>query len=104
MIHPRGASKAAMSPDIAAPRWVVVVYRDRPEVLTEFSRTFNSAPWVSVLEDRRGAERRRLLVDSALRPSDRRATPGDPTQRPSYRLARRREDFGVCIQMAPSKR
>ena len=80
-----------MSPDTAAPRWAVVVYRDRPEVLAELSRTFTSAPWVSVLADRWQADRRRrqVLVGSELRLSDRPATPGDPTQRPSYRLARR---------------
>src|SRR5262249_4318960 len=91
--HPARFLEAAMTPDTAAPRWVVVVCHDRLEVLTELSRTVESAPRVSVLEDRRRAERRRrqVLVGSELRLSDRRATSGDPTQRPSHRLAQRGE-------------
>ena len=86
-----------MNPDTESPRWLVVVYPDRPDVLAQLSRTFGAAPWVSVLADRRRVERRRrqFLVGSELRLGDRRATPGDQTQRPSYRLARRGEGFDV---------
>ena len=86
-----------MSPDPASPRWVVVVRPDRPEVLAQLSTTFRSATWVGVLADRRRTERRKrqALVGSELRLSDRRATPGDQTQRPAYRLARRGEGFDV---------
>ena len=86
-----------MSPDAAAPRWLVVVFRDRPEVLAALSRTFESAAWVCVLADRRRGERRRrrVLVGSEYRLSDRRAMPGDQTLRPSYRHARRGDGFDV---------
>ena len=86
-----------MTTETASPRWVVVVYRDRPEVLAQLSRIFRGAPWVGVLADRRRGERRKrqALVGSELRLSDRRATPGDPTQRPSYRHARQGEGFDV---------
>ena len=95
-----------MTPDTAAPRWVVVVRPDRPEVLAQLSTTFRGATWVGVLADRRRTERRKrqALVGSELRLSDRRATSGDPTQRPSHRLAQRGEGFDVCIRMVPSKR
>jgi hypothetical protein len=86
-----------MSPDTATPRWLVVVYPDRPEVLEKLSRTFQRATWVSVLADRRQGQRRKrqALVGPELRLSDRRATPGDQTQEPTYRLTRRGEGFDV---------
>jgi hypothetical protein len=86
-----------MTAETASPRWVVVVGRDRPEVLAQLSRTFGAAPWVGVLADRRRNERRKrqVLIGSDLRLGDRRGTPGDPVQRPSYRLARQGEGFDV---------
>jgi hypothetical protein len=86
-----------MSPDTATPRWLVVVCPDRPEVLEKLSRTFQRATWVSVLADRRQGQRRKrqALVGPELRLSDRRATPGDQTQEPTYRLTRRGEGFDV---------
>jgi len=86
-----------MSPDTATPRWLVVVCHDRPEVLEKLSRTFQHATWVSVLADRRQGQRRKrqALIGPELRLSDRRATPGDQTQEPAYRLTRRGEGFDV---------
>jgi hypothetical protein len=86
-----------MSTEATAPRWLVVVYRDRPDVLAQLSRTFEAAPWVGVLADRRRNERRKrqVLIGSDLRLGDRRGTAGDPVQRPSYRLARQGEGFDV---------
>ena len=86
-----------MSPDTATPRWLVVVCHDRPEVLEKLSRTFQHATWVSVLADRRQGQRRKrqALRGPELRLSDRRATPGDQTQEPAYRLTRRGEGFDV---------
>jgi hypothetical protein len=86
-----------MSPDTATPRWLVVVCHDRPEVLEKLSRTFQHATWVSVLADRRQGQRRKrqALMGPELRLSDRRATPGDQTQEPAYRLTRRGEGFDV---------
>ena len=96
-----------MSPEIASPRWVVVVGRDRPEVLAQLSRTFRNAPWVDVLADRRRGDRRRrqVLGGADLRLGDRRGTPGDPVQRPSFRLARRDEGFDVfeATGLAPAR-
>jgi hypothetical protein len=86
-----------MSPDTATPRWLVVVCPDRPEVLEKLSRTFQRATWVTVLADRRQGQRRKrqALIGPELRLSDRRATHGDQTQEPAYRLTRRGEGFDV---------
>ena len=86
-----------MSSGSASPRWLIVVCPDRPDVLAQLSSTFRDATWVSVLADRRREQRRRreAFVRIELRLGDRRREPGDRTQRPSYRLARRGEGFDV---------
>ena len=80
-----------------SPRWLIVVCPDRPDVMAHLSSTFRDPAWVSVLTDRRREQRRRreAIVGAELRLGDRRRLPGDRTQRPSYRLARRGEGFDV---------
>lgn len=96
-----------MSPDPAFPRWLIVVYPDRPDVFAQLSWTFREARWVSVLSDRRRGQRRRreAPVGTEARLGDRRRSPGDRTQRPSYRLARQGEGFDVleATGLAPAR-
>src|SRR5262249_54776576 len=75
--------------DAKRPRWVVVVQVTRPEVYTKLLRTFEGAPWVEVVVDRRRGERRRRadLPEAERRLGERRRTEDDPTRIPEYRLA-----------------
>jgi hypothetical protein len=86
-----------MTPDTAAPRWVVVTRPERPGLLDELAWRYRQAPWVQVLADRRRGERRQrqelLATDSRL--GERRGVPGDRIQRPAYRLAGHGEGFDV---------
>jgi hypothetical protein len=65
------------------PHWLVVVQRDREDILARMRRTFGREPLVSVIADRRQADRRRT---PQLRP-------GLGTN--GYRLVERSEGFLV---------
>src|SRR5262245_45935660 len=86
-----------MSPDVASPRWVVVTHPERLGLLEELTWQFRAAPWVEVLADRRRGERRKRQMPGGadLRVGERRGMPGDRTQRPAYRLARKADGFDV---------
>jgi hypothetical protein len=86
-----------MRADAPAARWVVVTCPDRPGLLDELAWRYRSAPWVSVLADRRRGERRQRQTPRAedLRLGERRGTPGDRTRTPAYRLTRHAEGFDV---------
>jgi hypothetical protein len=47
-----------MSTDAPAPRWLIVVRRDKPALYHDLSRTFQTTPQVAVILDRRVAARR----------------------------------------------
>jgi hypothetical protein len=86
-----------MSSEQTLPRWVVVTQPNRPGLLDELTWRYRLAPWVEVLADRRRGERRKrqMLGGADRRLGDRRGTPVDRTQRPSYRLVRRGDGFEV---------
>ena len=86
-------------PGGANPHWLVVVQRDREDVLARLRRTFGREPLVSVITDRRETDRRRASAagPGERRRADRRRT---PQLRPSpgvngYRLVERSEGFLV---------
>jgi hypothetical protein len=58
-----------MSVDAPAPRWLLVVRRDRPELYRDLARAFERVPELAVLLDRRTAAGRRES------PTDQRRTP-----------------------------
>jgi hypothetical protein len=86
-----------MSPDVTAPRWVVVTRPDRPGLLDELAWRYRLAPWVEMVADRRrGEQRKRQVLGGAdRRLGDRRGVPGDRTQTPAYRLVREGDGFSV---------
>jgi hypothetical protein len=85
----------------ARPHWIVVVHRDRPEVLARLRAMFAGSAWIEVLDDRRRGERRQpqatrtaaFLAERRL--GERRHVPGDRTRAPSYRLASRGDGFQI---------
>lgn len=76
--------------DARRARWIIVVQVTRPEVYTKLRRTFEGAPWVEVVVDRRRGERRRRsdLPEAERRLVGRRRE-DDSTRLPEYRLAYR---------------
>jgi hypothetical protein len=80
---------SAVQLDARRPRWIIVVQSARPEVYTKLRRTFERAPWVEVVVDRRRGERRRRneLTETERRLGERRRREDDPTRTPEYRLA-----------------
>jgi hypothetical protein len=89
--------EASVPLDITRPRWIIVVEISRPEILTSLRRTFQRAPWVEVLTDRRRGERRRAdeLPAAERRLGDRRRREDDRTRVPDYRLAHRGDGHDV---------
>jgi hypothetical protein len=83
--------------DTIPPRWIIVVQPSRPEMLASLRRTFQRSPWVEVLQDRRGGERRRADTPPPVerRLGDRRRREDDRTRVPDYRLAHRGEGHEV---------
>jgi hypothetical protein len=74
--------------DTSRPRWIIVVHPSRPDVHLSLRRTFQHAPWVEVLLDRRRGERRR--ADAPLETERRlggRRREDDRGRVPEYRLA-----------------
>jgi hypothetical protein len=88
---------ASVPLDTARPRWIIVVNAARPELLASQRRTFQRAPWVEVLVDRRRGERRRgdELPEADRRLGDRRRREDDRTRVPEYRLAHRGDGHDV---------
>jgi hypothetical protein len=84
------------SPD---PHWLVVVQRDREDLLARLRRTFGREPLVSVIADRRQADRRRGVAAAARerRRADRRRTPQlrRGLETAGYRLVERSDGFLV---------
>jgi hypothetical protein len=87
----------------SAPRWIVVVSPDRPDVYTAFGRSYQGSPDVEVLIDRRRGDRRQgnRPPDSERRLTDRRSAGRDPSQTPTHRLASRGDGFAVYEQIGP---
>jgi hypothetical protein len=83
--------------DATRPRWILIVPVTRPEVYAKLRRTFQAAPWVEVIIDRRRGERRRRneLSDTERRLDDRRRKENDRTRVPEYRLAYHGDDYDV---------
>ena len=65
-----------MTPDAAAPRWVVVTRPDRPGLLDELAWRYRLAPWVDVLAERRRGDRRQRQELPRGRPPAGRAARG----------------------------
>jgi len=57
-----------VSTDASAPRWLIVVRRDKPTLYHDLSRTFQTTPQVAVILDRRVTAR-------GERPATQRRTP-----------------------------
>jgi hypothetical protein len=80
---------ASIPVEATRPRWIIVVQASRAEVHDRLSRTFQRAPWVEVILDRRRGERRRRDEPPVTerRLGDRRRREDDRTRVPEYRLA-----------------
>jgi hypothetical protein len=57
-----------MSTEPAAPRWLIVVRRDKPTLYHDLSRAFQTTPQVAVLLDRRVTARRESPVTQRRTP------------------------------------
>jgi prepilin-type N-terminal cleavage/methylation domain-containing protein len=86
-----------MTADPTPPRWIMVTRPDREGLMDELAWHYRRAPWVTVLADRRGGERRRR---GGTRPVDRRggerrgvASNGTATR--AYRLVGEGDGFLV---------
>jgi hypothetical protein len=80
-----------------APKWIVVTRPDRAGLMDELAWHYRHAPWVAVLADRRGGERRRRGQPRAVeqRVGERRGVAGDRAETRAYRLVGEGDGFLV---------